>query len=332
MKVAKIPLQPYSRFHFGELKMDDNLALSSSSFFAHSDTLFSALAHAFAKYHGNAEDFIQKFSDKKIKISSLFYYLKAKNHSVYFLPKPVFLDITSPKSKDGKHKLRNRIQFVSLGVWQNGFEAEKWTKDNGGYRIIDNLFVLTDKEYQNLQVKNDLIISQAVLSPKSPIRAHDNASIFYQADVQVGSSEGVEIGWYFVYEASNQAETDLKIATNIMTYSGIGGEIHNTGRTPKGVPSFESVSLDLTSEYYTNLSLFCPTDQSDFAKAKYYSTFLRGGRKLPDGNNAKVIRMIKEGALLSQKVDGQLVELGKDRNNFTIFRHGIPILIPVSYE
>ena len=337
MKVARIPLKEYSRFHFGELKMDDNLALSTSSYFAHSDTLFSGLVHAFSKYNGNAQDFADKFINGEIIISSQYYYLQKNNTYIYFLPKPVFVDINSPKSKDGLHKVINNIQFVSVGVWNNGFEAEKWASSNGGYRIIDNLFVLTNNEYNSLNINENLQIIKNVLLPKSPIRAHINASIFYQADIEIGQHPSVEIGMYFLYVADVDARLSLEIATNIMAYSGIGGEINNTGRTVKGNPEFESFELlpqspKHSNSYFVNLSLFCPIDEDDFNKAKHYSTILRGGRRLGSGGNAKVIRMIGEGAVLTDIVKGRIVEIGKDLNGYAILRNGHPLLIPISNE
>lgn len=106
MKVVRIPLQPCSRFHFGELKLDHDLALTDTSLFAHSDTLFSALVNAYSSFADGAEDFIMRFRPDggSIKISSLFYYLQNNEERVYFLPKPVFLDIESPKTVDGNHK------------------------------------------------------------------------------------------------------------------------------------------------------------------------------------------------------------------------------------
>ncbi len=335
MKIARIPLLEYSRFHFGELKMDDNLALSTSALFAHSDTLFSALVHGYAKHNGDAENFAGEFQNGSIKISSLFYYVLGNEQYVYFLPKPLFLDINSPKSKDGKHKLRNRIKFVSLGVWENGFEEQKWTVENGGYKIIDNLFVLTDIEYNSLKTEDDLVICKNVLSPKSPIRAHDNAAIYYQADVEIGNNSNLEIGWYFMYKANDENEKQLKIATNIMAYSGIGGEIHNTGRTVRAHPEFDTISLGTVKSEnpnFINVSLFCPENEVEFKYAIHYSTILRGGRKLPHGGNAKVIRMIEEGALLSNEAKGRIETIGNDGNGYPILRNGIPILIPVDYD
>ncbi len=338
-KIAKLNIKPYSRFHFGELKLDDNLALSSSSLFAHSDTLFSALVNSFSKFNGGAEDFMNSFKNGDIKISSLFYYLSSNDKTIYFLPKPIYLNINSPK--DGLHKFRNRIKFVSLDTWENGFEQQKWiinndkSENNNEYFIINEQFVITKNEFAELGLDKNIKISKITDIPKSPIRAHKNAAIYYQANLEIAKNDGLNIGWYFLYEANGEYETNLKIATNVMAYSGIGGEISNTGRTIDSAPTFENIDISINedkSNEFVNLSLFIPKDEKEFNKVNFYETFLRGGRKTLTGNTS-IIRMIKEGASINNnELFGKMVELGIDENNNKIFRNGIPLLIPVKYE
>lgn len=335
MKIARIPLQPHSRFHFGELKMDDNLALSTSGLHAHSDTLFAALVNGYSNLQGGAEDLIKHFKNGEIKISSLFYYLQRNDAFVYFLPKPVFLDMDSPKTNDGKHKLRNSVKFVSIGTWENGLITKNWMAENGGYHIIDNRFVVTDKEFERMGMDKKSSICSLALSPKSPQRAHDNAAIFYQTDVVIGDNPNFSIGWYFMYEAIGAVEDKLKTAVNIMAYTGIGGEKHNTGRTVPGNPEFAELIMKTdkaSATHFLNLSLFCPHFEGiEFEKAKYYTTTLRGGRKTQHGQ-AKVVRMVEEGALLTADVVGCMVEIGKDELDRPIQRLGIPLNIAYSYE
>ncbi|MFZ1515168.1 MAG: hypothetical protein WAT21_07190 [Saprospiraceae bacterium] len=320
------------------MKLDHNLALTDTSLFAHSDTVFSALVNAFSSYADGAEDFIQRFGphDGSIKISSLFYYLQNNEERVYFLPKPVFLDIESPKTVDGNHKKRNLIKFVSLGTWLNGFEPEKWFDEkNASYHTLQSTFVMTNKEHENLGSPALDHIAKTVLSPKSPKRGLEDQAIYYQADVEIGSSDELTIGIYFMYEAEGQAETELKIATNIMAYTGIGGEIKNTGRTVRSQPEFDILDFGpmFTESKFVCVSLLNPSDATEFSKVIYYSTSLRGGRLLGTGKEgAKVVRMIEEGALLfSNALKGRMVDLGLDEHDRTIYRLGIPFLIPVNY-
>ncbi len=341
MKIIKIPLRPYTRAHFGELKIDHDLALTDTAEYAHSDTLFSALVHAHARHtqKEDAEDFVNYFKQDKIKISSLFYYLTNGGETVYFLPKPVHLSIYD--AKDGQHKIRNKIAYVSHGVWRKGLESAKWLTGDE-YVLIDKKMVMTQAEFEALGLeesdKNRLKIFSIVTTPKSPQRADDNAAIYYQADIQIaakpthtgtGAKDDFEIGWYYIYEAEGQAETDLHIATNIMAYTGIGGEITNTGRTPEKDP--EAITIDDLPDaaQYCNASLLCPADAAEFAQVEYYQTTLRGGRRISNEEAVRVVRMIRECALIqTNDIKGQIPRLGTDNNGRDILRLGKPLLIP----
>jgi CRISPR type III-A-associated RAMP protein Csm4 len=188
MKIARIPLQPFSRFHFGEFKFDVNLGLSATSAFAHSDTLFSALINSYA-YINDAGTLVEAFEGDQINISSLFYYLKNGDKLIFFLPKPVFLETDS--KFDGYHKLRNKIKFVSHSVWQQGFNQEQWANQDE-YKIIQNEFLISKDEYDDF-IKGievpELKIYKTVQNPKSPIRKNaPDDSIFYQTDVEIADN------------------------------------------------------------------------------------------------------------------------------------------------
>ncbi len=340
IKVARIPLKSFSRFHFGELKLDHDLALSDTSLFAHSDTLFSALVNGYSRFANGADDFINLFKvNGGIRISSLFYYIEnidgENTERVYFLPKPVFLDIESPKTSDGSHKRLNRIKFVSTGVWQNGFEANRWFDEiDPAHFIVQNMFVMTKREHELMGSPTLDDIVTTVLSPKSPKRGEDGQAIYYQADVETGSNVNVIIGIYFLYEAEGQDEIELKIATNVMAYTGIGGEIKNTGRTVRSQPEFDILNMgpSETQSVYVCVSLLNPQEE-ELNKVIFYSSTLRGGRLLGNSkDHSKVVRMIEEGALLkSPDIKGRLIELGPDEHGRIIYRLGTSFLIPVNY-
>lgn len=329
MKIARIPLRPYSRFHFGEFRFDVNLGLSTTSIFAHSDTLFSALVNCYAGIN-NADNLIRAFENQQINISSLFYYIKNKDKTVFFLPKPIFLE-TDSKS-DGYHKLRNKIKFVSLSVWEKGFDQKNWS-DDSTYKIIQQEFVLLKKEYDLIKgaMGSEINICQSVQSPKSPIRKNSpDDSIFYQADIEIANNKNtlLEIGFYFYYEAKNNYEKMLKDAVNIMSKSGIGGEKNHMGQTMCD-PVFEKLDINIQSDRFTNVSIVSPKDLEDFRQLSLYKSFIRGGRNLTHSTPYKAVRLIKEGALTTRSLRGQLIEIGKDDHGNTAFRNGNAFLIPV---
>jgi CRISPR type III-A-associated RAMP protein Csm4 len=344
MKIVRIPLKAHARFHFGLMKLDHDLSLADTSFIAHSDTVFSGLVNSYSKLHESGEQIIDFFKSGEIKISSLLYCIGNKElpeRQVYFLPKPLFLEAASSKRADGKHKERNRIKFISTGVLNAGFKADEWLEKDQ-FCILQGVFVITETERDFLGLSNEsaqkATIAQKVLSPKSPQRAHsDNASIYYQTDLQIGDQSSFDIGWYCAYEAEGEAEIALKQAFNIMAYTGVGGEIYNTGRTIPEPPIFTNLDLVQTSPttHWMNIALLNPKDSNEFEQVAFYQTTFRGGRtgtNDPQGH-AQVVNMITEGALIySETVSGRLLELGLDEQDRIIYRNGTTLLIPIPYE
>lgn len=120
----------------------------------------------------------------------------------------------------------------------------------------------------------------------------------------------------------------LKDATNILSKSGIGGEKNNMGQI-MGDPVFDNLDLNIQSDKFTNVSVVSPRNIEDFKQVTLSRSFVRGGRSLAHSNQYKTIRMIKEGALTTRALKGQLVEIGKDDHRNTAFRNGNAFLIPV---
>ena len=335
MKVIRIPLEPHSHFHFGEFKIDSNVALSSTSAFMHSDTLFSAMVNTCAKVDDHADSFVKLFKQGSINISSLFYYLKKDDVIVYLLPKPGFIDIFSPQ--DGNHKLRAKVNMVSLGVWEKGFETKAWT-DSENYRFLQNQeIILTSEEFDMIGLREADWIYNIIDIPKNPIRKmNETDSIYYQADVEIGKIEYVEIGFYLFFDSNLEFnENELKKIVQILRYSGIGGEKNNTGRTMQE-PVMDDVIMKISddptlSEGFTNVSLLNP-EEPDLSQIEYSQTLLRGG-----GHNGKeilkVVRMIKEGALFkSPKVKGRMVAIGTDLDENTVLRNGRAFNVKIKYK
>lgn len=330
MKIARIPLNVGSRFHFGEFRIDTNVGHSSTSVIAHSDTLFSAIINC-AAVLGNADILVNEFKNSETNISSLFYYLKRGDSIVYFLPKPVSLELDN---KDGNHKKRNKIKFVSLGVWKSGFNQEEWfNPSNVDYKIIQDEFVLLMDEYKSIQsdVAQKISIYEITQCPKSPIRKTDEESIYYQTDIVISDNgSDIETGFYFFYELSNNdSELIFKNAVNVLSKTGIGGERNNMGQK-MGDPVFSEINLDdMGSDNYVSISLLSPASLYEYNNVDSYKTILRGGRRLTSGSTYQVVRMMLEGALCKSKINGKLIEIGKDDENNIAYRNGKAFLIPV---
>ncbi|MEO1626457.1 MAG: hypothetical protein AAFV25_14975 [Bacteroidota bacterium] len=353
MRAACIHLRPFTRFHFGEVRMDNNLALASTSLWAHSDTLFSALVSAYSLYNGSADAFVSAFRSGELQISSFFYFLKKGSRRIYFLPKPHFLSIDADFQESGTHKLQNGIAFVSVGVWERGFQQQRWFEPtDADFKVVNERFVMTREELEALALADEGKVSWSIVrrttQPKSPQRANTaDASIFYQTDVEISAAPAtqddvpIQSGGYFLYRANSpEAEAQLRTATQLVAYSGLGGERHHIGRTPLHEEGQEAVDFvdwslqsDASSTHFSNLSLFNPQGPEDLQHLLYYRTVLRGGRPLSATHALKVVRMIREGALLtSDQVKGRLVPTGQDELGHETLRHGLPFLLPLSHQ
>lgn len=337
MKIIRIPLQPHSHFHFGEFKVDSNVALSTTSDHAYSDSLFSAIINSYLDLKGDAQNFVDDYLNKKISISSLFYYLEAtdENRIVYLLPKPSFLDLFT--SAEGKHKMFNQIKFVSNGIWEMGFDTSKWTEEEDSEVVFiqNHEILITKEEATMLKIDQSDFVFQTVDIPKSPIRkANPDDSIFYQSDIEIGKIDGIEIGFYFFYIAEQVAESRLKDAVNLISYSSIGGEKQNIGRIMMQPIFGDTINLASNAagnKGFTNLSLINPESEMELQDVVYSQTILRGGRETGKGTY-KVVRMIKEGALLSNdKIKGRLVEIGTDFLENKALRNGKAFIVPITY-
>lgn len=333
MKIARIPLQAGSRFHFGEFRIDVNVGLTSTSAYAHSDTLFSALINCAASL-GFADDLVKAFDMLNINISSLFYYLKRQETVIYFLPKPVFIE--TDNKIDGNHKKRNKIKFVSFGAWVDGLKQSEWLKSDK-YVIIQDEFVLLKTEYNCLFIDADetkVRVYEITQSPKSPIRKIKDESIYYQTDIIISDNgTNVETGFYFFYETENE-ETEywFRNATNVLSKTGIGGEHNNMGQKMDD-PIFSEVNFGkINNSNFTNISLIGPSNVEEYNNIELYKTIIRGGRQLASGSRYKVVRFIQEGAKLKfgSTITGQLIAIGKDDENNTAYRNGKAFLIPVN--
>jgi CRISPR type III-A-associated RAMP protein Csm4 len=251
----------------------------------------------------------------------------------------MFLDIFS--LRDGHHKLRNKISFVSKGVWEQGFLSSDWLH-SPDYQFIQHREILfSSTEYQQLGLKEEDWIFSMVDLPKNPIRkGEDKESIYYQANVEISSLKEIEIGFYFLYEATSESlEKELQRAINLLAFTGIGGEKSNTGRTlllPEGMG--EQFELNISEDPglksgFTNISLLNPVDQTELDNIKYAQTILRGGGEYTGIKPLKVVRMIKEGALLTEEnISGKLVEIGLDTEDHPVLRNGKAFNLPLKYK
>ena len=106
-------------------------------------------------------------------------------------------------------------------------------------------------------------------------------------------------------------------------------------KTSKKFKEFEFKDLAPSSKYI-NVSLLNPKDDSELKCIEYADTIIRGGRRigLEDAlssklNTLKIVKMIKEGAVLNKKIDGKVVDISPNGDS-SFLRNGKCICLPLN--
>ncbi len=335
MELVRFPLKPMEHFHFGEISLDEKSNISTTSSFPHSDTLFSSLVNNYAQIHEKKEvdKFVESFEKGETTISSMFYYLKIDEHIIYFLPIPLSFYTQDINRND--YKRFKKIEFVSIAVWEEIKKANDFF-DESICLIIQNKFVVLKKEIDSDFAKKVEIYSK-ITQPKVPIRwVDDNAAIYFETDIEIADNSGlnssVEVGYYFLYRSVNPIE--MEEAIKILGLSGIGGG-RSTGTGELSTPVVEiNNPFDMISsanENYCSISYSIPTNEFEFKKFVLYETKIRGGRKMDTGKQ-QFVRMVKEGAVLSDLAKGTLMQIGTDDQGNRVLRNGFCFLLPLKFN
>ncbi|MEO1807900.1 MAG: type III-A CRISPR-associated RAMP protein Csm4 [Bacteroidota bacterium] len=335
------------QFHLGRQDLDDTF------FHIQSDTLFSALVNCYALFYPDEVPlFIEAFESGKIQLSSAFPCLEAAGgYKVFFLPKPMpYHRVTG-----GQIKKLKRIQYISLGVWREAPAVE----DLINYPLIGGRFAMTEEERQQLNLSSNKDILKAIrpmsedLHPKVRVHATDQTDVFYhQAVVQLNELEDedkqpIKTQFFFLLDESLESPLKERLTATLMLLAdeGIGGE-RSSGKGQieeieriKGVASlFPSASVDSS---LCLLSLFIPASQEEREKIAQYNLVVRGGGSLGRYGDVeqhrRQVRMVQEGAIISEKVRGKLVELQPEKVDpalfpHPIYRNGLSFLLPFKQQ
>lgn len=332
-KIKVLELKPHTRFHFGKSSLDRDAYLSDTDTHPHSDVLFSALVNNLASVADDqsVEEFIDAFKENKIKISSAFYCLKIddKNEFIYFLPSPA--DRTSNLDIHDYDQIKKikAVQFIDsdlLGVpvdeWEivGGLALSKNKIDRLSLKERDQ-FKLFDKDF-NTQVR--------VRAQSEDNTDKDPYAVSF---IQIPNLEHLKLSvhFYFMYELNEDIyKKDFELAVNLLKYNGIGGERSSGYGSIDEVhekdvkPDFKSIHADAVT--FMSLSKLLPKNKDELLSLSAYSHSIRGGRQTAT-QKLKYIRMIDEGAILNNVVDGRIEDLSND-SDVPHFRNGKAFLIP----
>lgn len=365
MKAKILKIKSNSRFHFGKPLIDSDTSLKDTDTYLHSDVLFSALVNNLATiYHKDVVDaFVDAFETGRIKISSCFYCLETHDKSyVFLLPRPAnAVNQVKIDNYDQIKKIK-RVQFIDSNLLRASIE--NWKVDGNWALSEQNLerLNLSYKEkseksvseiYGKTSGNKELRVSlfSKKFNTQVGIRNFKEETYFdneneakrmvskgpYQVSyIQIAdlSEIDLQVHFYFVYDIIDQAvEDSFELAVKLLEFNGIGGERSSGYGKIEAVETIENIpeifQNKINSSNYLSISKIIPKDLEELKTFKAYSHSIRGGRQTHDAGALKNIRMINEGAILTNTVSGKLVDISPEESSNKYQRNGKAFLLPL---
>jgi CRISPR-associated protein Csm4 len=324
-----------ARFHFGKIALDNNTSLEDTDISPRSDTLFSAMMVTAAQLFEKEQEvnaFADLFEKGVIRHSSAFFCLEIDRKAdrwIFFLPKPPSCDLWPADD----YKKARKIQYLSKEVWESGLKPDQWLTD---CVIIDRKFVVTKAEAELLgptfQQKDKAAIYETNTLPKVAVHVLDQENgFFHQTSVQLCThpTGSPSVHYYFLMDTSLQGKDRhrLDMVLQVMADNGIGGErFVGCGRLRSiitGIPFDWKIE---NPEQFVSLSLINP-GEDELTNCHYYKTILRGGRPTRNDGILERVRMLQEGAVIDNKVSGQLVDISTGTGKY--LRCGKSLIAPL---
>ncbi|MDR0753769.1 MAG: type III-A CRISPR-associated RAMP protein Csm4 [Prevotellaceae bacterium] len=314
-----------TRFHFGEVlgsaEGKNANAQQAISSILHSDTLFSAIVNAWALRNPETVDsFIAACRSNEFKISSGFYCLKTGERTVFFLPKPVSLNLCTANDP----KALKRVKMISVGVWEKGLLPDDWLDKNKCTLLQNNTIVALKEE-----VNENMKLYELQTSPKIKARTENREdSFFWQTNLHLLSDENHTVNWYFIVEnkLNDALNNHLTDALQTLMHLGIGGE-RSSGCG--SLTDFEKLNFSLnlpdTQPYHASISLVIPK-KDELSDNCFYLTVKRGGRYFDNNEHLKMVQALIEGAVFEKNIQGQIVAL---KEQPLVLRYGLSLTLPL---
>lgn len=329
MKIVELITLPGNQYHFGEiLPQAEEQHMNVVTPHPSSDLLFSAMVNIWQKVYGDATQLINSFETDLIRLSSAFFFIGNKEQKrLRFLPKPVVANL---KSTD-QHKKLKRIAYVSEAIINQGVLPDQWFNPDCCTLLEGNLLCLNE-ELSHIKV-DKISVYKEVTIPKVKVHTLEKENRLYsQSNILFPPEEDsqIEKGYYFYLEENLPPDKQEKFMAvlNLMADEGLGGDRSSGCGLFKEVRITEAPALTETSDYYLSLSLINPAKEEQHAFL-YYPIVTRGGRRINSHQRLKMVNMVGEGAILSQKIAGRIVDISPN-NDGRYKRYGKAFLYPLN--
>lgn len=340
------------RFHFGVTAPDNDSALSNTSECFHSDTLFSALVVTCNKvFPRKVSVLIDYLQSGAVKISSGNYCLDIFEHKtfkkrLYFLPKPSHFGLLGRNHAD--RKTFKSVRYISKTIWEKGLHPKDWDSNY----IIDKKFLVHPEDLLVEEVKKMKGLYSKNTEPKIADHARKKEdNIYFQTDLLLKTSKLknrlYQPHFYFLIDYGEEQGDIVKLMNfliSIIPDEGLGGAISTgcgriltTEEVKDWVINFQEVEkISPTHKVSLSLIALCDKKPEELEDFLYGDPIVRGGRVIGKGidkesNEEKLIklkriRMIREGALIKEKVVGRIAELYEHQ---PFLRYGMAFPLPI---
>jgi len=343
MEPIIIKLKPNSRFHFGKIALDPNVALSDTDEFIHSDLLFSALVNNLAQIKD--KDFVNRFIDcfrsDKIKISSGYYCIEQDRKYTYLLPRPIHAPTFFSEEYENIKKIKD-IRFITPAVLRK--HPSSWTQN-----CIPVGNVLFSPEEINRNIKpSHILYSKEVVPHLVKHKPNENAEgPFSLRIIQIPELDSSTVHFYFLHEISPDIDDELKEAfyftVEMIKFNGLGGERSSgCGQVEDiivGDPLFKQNELYTIikdkSEIRMSLGLIIPADENEFNKFSFYDYITRGGRMTNRHGELKRVHMLSEGSVIqsAKEIKCSTEDISQEGNQYYLrYGQALTINIPNFYR
>jgi CRISPR-associated protein Csm4 len=248
--------------HVGNERSD----YSTGSPTLHSDSLFAAICHAWAKL-GKA-DWIGENGDCGFIISSLFPFIDYRPEFSYFLPNPMLLMEEKPNDNldTSVRKALKKIQWIDLPLFEALAAgtpiAHTETFYEKGFQSIREL--PRDKAGRLIEPVSNQSMPRAAIS-----RSGMEDTVIYYIDRYYFHEQA---GLYaFVKYENEAAQARVKVALTLLEEEGIGTD-RSVGHG-RFECSYDAISISLPDEaaYGVNIGMYCPKDKEEWLQFSEYN-------------------------------------------------------------
>lgn len=334
------------RFHFetplhiGNERSD----YSTGSAFLHSDALYAAICHAWAKI-GHPEWIpAGESAHTVLSVSSLFPYIDYPEGSSYFLPRPYLL--FNKKEEDTQlstsvRKSLKKVQWVDIPV----FEALAGGAPPDIHQTFFDQGFQSVKPLPSAPMGGNIQPFSAQVVPRAAVSrtGETDTVIYYISRYYFHPDAGL---YAFIQTSTPDVRSRLITALELLQEEGLGTD-RNVGNG-KFRYSFSSVSIDLPeqADYGMNLGMYCPADKSEWLQFSEMNeaiprsgyTIVRRGGWLSEPHNTwrkRSVYMVQPGSILFTRgmdIAGKVVNLepvGEGINTgHQVWRNGRSIFLP----